>query len=87
MFIAGVLFNDVRSGRSEMFIAGVLFNDVRSGRNEMFTCACIALLRSAVFFKDSQSYKHAAPPEQEQVRQYVDAVLTVSVFANRRANR
>jgi hypothetical protein len=51
-----------------MFIAGVLFNDVRSGRSEMFTCACIALLRSAVFFQDSQSYKHAAPPEQEQER-------------------
>jgi hypothetical protein len=52
-----------------MFIAGVLFNDVRSGRSEMFTCVCIALLRSAVFLKDSQSYKHAAPPEQEQVCQ------------------
>jgi hypothetical protein len=39
----------------------------------------IALLRSANL-KDTECYKHAAPPEQSRWVKYIDAVETVSVF-------
>jgi hypothetical protein len=63
--------------RSEMFIAGVLFNDVRSGRSEMFTCACIALLRSAVFLRIAKAINMLLLRSKSRCVKYVDARLTV----------